>query len=74
MVLPTKKGSILLTTPPILRRLNIDPHQFTAYLRTKPDKLSNALGSATALLKLAQSFGLKFFQGMTDRKTLLIAG
>ncbi len=73
VVLPNKKGAISLATPPILQRLNVDSHQFAAYVRTKPDKLTNALGPAAALLKLAQSFGLKFLQGMTDRKTLLIA-
>lgn len=73
MVLPNKKGSIPSTTPPILQRLRIDSHQFAAYLRTKPDKLPNALGPAAALLKLAQSFGLKFLHGLTERKTLLMA-
>ncbi len=73
MVLPNKQGAISLTTPPILQRLKVDSHQFAAYLRTKPDKLPNALGPTAALLKLAQSFGLKFLHGMTDRKTLLIA-
>lgn len=72
MVLPNKKGTISSTAPPILQRLNIDSHRFAAYLRTKPDKLPNALGPANALLKLAQSFGLKFLQGMTARKTLLM--
>lgn len=59
--------------PPILQRLKVDSHQFVAYLRTKPDKLPNALGPAAALLKLAQSFGLKFLHGLTERKKLLVA-
>jgi hypothetical protein len=57
----------------LLQRLHIDANQFAAYLRKKPDTLPNALGSAGALLKLAQTFGLKFVRGMMDRKTLLTA-
>ena len=70
---PNKKGAIPVTTPPILLRLHLDANQFAAYLRKKPDKLPNALGSAAALLKLAQTFGQKFVRGMMDRKTLLTA-
>jgi hypothetical protein len=73
LVLPTKKGVIPVTTPPILQRLSIDPTRFIAYLRAKPDKLSNALGPALALRRLAQSFGLKFLQGLGERRKLLIS-
>lgn len=70
-VLSSKKGAIPLSTPPILQRLSVNPTRFIAYLRTKPDKLSNALGPASAMRRLAQSFGLKFLQGLNERRKLL---
>ena len=69
-----KKGVIAESFPPILQRLNLNPTQFARYLRKKPDKLPNALGSISAMRQLARSFGLKFLHGTAERKALIAPG
>lgn len=69
---PDKKGLIPESTPPILQRLKVNPTRFATYLRTRPAQLPNALGPSAALLKLAQSFGLKFLRGMSERTALQV--
>jgi hypothetical protein len=74
ILLPSEQGATGVKVPSVLKRLNVDSGRLAAYLKAKPDKLPNALGPTAALRRLAQSFGLKFLQGMSARKMSLIAG
>ncbi len=64
-VVAGKKGFIPAGTPPILRRIGMQPGALLDYIRRKPERWYSALGPIDRLRLLAHSVGLKFIKGVS---------
>ncbi|MBS3745244.1 MAG: transposase [Wenzhouxiangellaceae bacterium] len=69
-----KKGAIPERLPPILKRLNMRPEQYLAYIRKPKFGFANALGALDKLKAYAEHFEKAFMKGQTAAAALFSPG
>jgi len=69
-----KKGAIPEHLPPILKRLNMRPEQYLAYIRKPRSGFAHALGALDKLKEYAEYFEKAFIKGQTAAAALFSPG
>jgi len=73
-IIEGKKGSIPDHLPPILKRLNMRPEQYLAYIKKPEFGFANALGALDKLKTYAEYFEKAFLKGQTAAAALFSPG
>jgi len=73
-IIEGKKGSIPEHLPPILKRLNMRPEQYLAYVKKQRFGLANAIGALDKLKAYAEHFEKAFLKGQTAAAALFSPG
>jgi len=73
-IIEGKKGSIPEHLPPILKRLNMPPEQYLAYVKKPRFGFANALGALDKLKAYAEHFEKAFLKGQTAAAALFSPG
>ncbi|NKI36317.1 transposase [Wenzhouxiangella sp. XN79A] len=73
-IIQGKSGSIPGELPPILRRLNMNPEKYLAFVRKPKSGFANALGALDKLKEFARHFDKRFLRGQTAAAALFSPG